>query len=82
MVPQKVDMKQRTIRLDPGETKNEEARNVYMNDDLFKEMQGVFSQRRLGCSYVFHHAGQPIRKFEKAWNAACRSTGSKGKALS
>ena len=56
----KVDMKQRTIRLDPGETKNEEARNVYMNDDLFKEMQGVFSQRRLGCPYVFHHAGQPI----------------------
>jgi len=76
----KVDMKQRTIRLEPGETKNEEARNVYMNDELFKEMQGVFSQRRLGCPYVFHHAGgQPIRKFEKAWNAACKATGLKGK---
>ena len=75
----KVDMKQRTLRLDPGETKNEEARNVYMNDDLFREMQGVFSQRRLGCPYVFHHAGQPIRKFEKAWNAACKATGLKGK---
>jgi len=60
MVPHKVDMKQRTIRLDPGETKNEEARNVYMNDHLFKEMQGVFSQRRLGCSYVFHHAGASL----------------------
>ena len=53
----KVDMKQRTIRLDPGETKNEEARNAYMNDDLFREMQGVLSNRRLGCPYVFHHAG-------------------------
>ena len=75
----KVDMKQRTIRLDPGETKNDEARNAYMTDELFREMQGVFSQRRLGCPYVFHHAGQPIRKFEKAWNAACKATGLKGK---
>ena len=75
----KVDMKQRTIRLDPGETKNEEARNVYMNDELFREMQGVFSKRRLGCPYVFHHAGQPIRKFEKAWKAACKKTGLRGK---
>ena len=73
----KIDMKQRTIRLDPGETKNDEARNLYMNDELFKEMQGVFSKRRLGCPYVFHHAGQPIRKFEKAWKATCKKIGLK-----
>ena len=71
----KVDMKQRTIRLDPGETKNEEARNVYMNDDLFKEMQRLFNQRRLGCPYVFQHHGNPIRKFEKAWRSACIEAG-------
>jgi len=71
----KVDMKRRTIRLDPGETKNEEARNLYMNDDLFKEVQGIFTQRRLSCSYVFQHDGQPIRKFEKAWKAACINAG-------
>ena len=75
----KVDVRERTIRLDPGETKNEEARNTYMNDELFKEMQRVFIKRRFGCPYVFHHAGQPIRKFEKAWNAACKKTGLKGK---
>lgn len=75
----KVDMRQRAIRLDPGETKNDEARNVYMNDELFSTMQGVFSKRRLGCPYVFHNAGQPIRKFEKAWNATCRKTGLKEK---
>jgi integrase len=75
----KVDMRQRTVRLDPGETKNDEARNAYMNDELFREMQGVFAKRRLGCPYVFHHAGQPIRTFEKAWNAACRKAKLPGK---
>lgn len=74
-----VDMRQRTIRLDPGETKNEEAGNACVNDELFNEMQGVLSKRRLGCPYVFHPAGQPIRKFEKAWNAACQKVGLKGK---
>ena len=75
----KVDMKQRTIRLDPGETKNDEARDAYMNHELYKEMQGVLSKRKLGCPYVFHHDGEPIKKFEKAWNAACRKAGLKGK---
>jgi integrase len=28
---------------------------------------------------VFHHSGQPIRKFEKAWEAASRKAGLKGK---
>jgi integrase len=46
----KVDMRQRTISLDPGETKNEEAKNASMRDELFNEMQGVLSKGRLGCS--------------------------------
>jgi integrase len=73
-------MRQRTISLDPGETKNEEARSASMKDELFNEMQGVLSKGCLGSpSYVFHHAGQPVRKFEKAWNTACQKVGVKGK---
>lgn len=74
----RVDLKQGIIRLDPGETKNEEARTVYMNEELSKEMKALHSDRRLGCPYVFHHNGKPIIKFEKSWNAACRKAGLKG----
>jgi integrase len=71
----RVDMKLGTIRLDPGETKNKEARTYYMTPELLNEMRRVHSQRRLGCPYVFHHEGQPIRKFEKAWRTACIDAG-------
>ncbi len=67
----KVDLRQGTIRLDPGETKNDEARMIYMDQELMKEMRALHGRRRLGCPCVFHHAGQPIRKFEKAWKTAC-----------
>jgi len=75
----KVDMKQGIIRLDPGETKNDEARTLYMNEELLKEMRLVHSRRRLGCPFVFHHDGEPIRKFEKAWKAASKKVGLNGK---
>jgi len=74
----KVDLKEGTIRLDPGETKNEEARTVYMNEDLLSELNSLHSKRRLGCPYVFHHNGKQIKKFEKAWHAACRQVGLDG----
>ncbi len=50
-------MRERTIRLDPGETKNEEARTIYTNEELKKEMHSLNAKRRLGCPYAFHHAG-------------------------
>jgi integrase len=71
----KVDLKQGTIRLDPGETKNDEARMIYMDDELKMEIKALHSKRRLGCPYVFHHDGEPIRKFEKAWKTACVNAG-------
>jgi integrase len=71
----KVDLKQGIIRLDPGETKNEEARTIYLNDELMKEMKALHSTRRLGCSYVFHLNGQLIGEFRKSWKTACIDAG-------
>ena len=67
----KVDLKQGIVRLDPGETKNDEARTVYMNEELWKEMRMIHSNRRLGCPYVFHRNGMPVRDFRDSWEAAC-----------
>jgi integrase len=71
----KVDLKQGVIRLDPGETKNEEARMIYLNDELMKEMKALHSKRRLGCPYIFHLAGRAIGEFRKSWKTACIDAG-------
>jgi integrase len=75
----RVDIKQGILRLEPGETKNDEARTLYMTPELWSEMKALHSKRRLGCPFVFHHDGEPIRRFEKGWRAACKKAGLKGK---
>jgi integrase len=74
----RVDLRQGIMRLDPGETKNEEGRTLYMNEDLAETVKALHGKRRLGCPYVFHHNGKPIKKFEKAWHTACRDVGLQG----
>jgi integrase len=71
----KVDLKEGTLRLDPGETKNEEGRTLYMNDELLEEMHKLQAKRYLGCPYVFHREGKPIAGFRKAWISACIKIG-------
>jgi len=42
-------------------------------------MHLVHSRRRLGCPFVFHHDGEPIKKFEKTRKATCKKAGLNGK---
>ncbi len=67
------------MRLDHGETKNDEARTLYMDDELWKEMRILHSKRRLGCPYVFHRDGRPIRDFRDSWDSACAQAKVEGK---
>lgn len=71
----KVDIKQGIIRLDPGETKNEEARTIYLEGELMKEMKTLHGKRNLGCPYVFHHEGRQIKRFTRSWRTACIKVG-------
>jgi integrase len=71
----KVDIREMIIRLDPGETKNKQARTIYLNDELKKEIRALHSNRRLGCPYVFHRDGQPILRFNRSWRTACIKAG-------
>jgi integrase len=75
----KVDLKQGLARLDPGETKNDEGRTFYMNEELWREMRALHAKRRLGCPYAFHRNGEPVRDFRDAWDTACGKVGLKGK---
>jgi integrase len=71
----RVDLKEGVVRLDPGETKNEEGRTLYLAGELTEEMRKLFVNRHLGCPFVFHRNGQPIRDFRGSWDAACIKAG-------
>lgn len=71
----RVDLKEGLVSLDPGETKNEEGRTLYLNEELLNEMHNLQSQRHLGCPYVFHRDGLPIKDFRGAWDSACIKAG-------
>lgn len=71
----KVDLQNGIVRLNPGETKNDNARTLYLDDMLLKEMHLLFAKRHLGCPYVFQRDGKPIRDFRDAWDTACIKAG-------
>ncbi len=66
----KVSMNEGTIRLDPGETKNEDARTYYMNDEVREDIEAVLANRNPACPYLFQRDGEQIKGFRKAWESA------------
>jgi integrase len=78
-----VDLVTGTLRLEPGTTKNDEARIVYLTHGLKLLLASQIEQvraleHRLGrvIPYLFpylkgRHCGSRIRDFRKAWNTAC-----------
>ena len=73
-----VDLLQRIVRLEPGETKNDEGRTIPLVSELY-DMLALEKQRRdqlfPTCVYVFSRNGQRIRDFYAAWDAACERAG-------
>ena len=75
-----VDFQARVIRLEPGTTKNDEARIVPLTGELYHEMK---AQRKLRdaqflfCQRVFfdHSTGKPIKDFRGSWETACKRIG-------
>src|SRR5262249_50095475 len=87
-----VDLEAGTLRLDPGMTKNDDRRVVYLTPELRTTLADQLErvkvlERRLGriVRSVFPHrgkgarAGQPRRDFRKAWASACKAAGLPGR---
>jgi integrase len=75
-----VDLDQGIVRLEPGETKNDEGRTVYLDDELREVFNQQWENRKKSgkiIPYVFLNAtgSDRIRDFRKTWNRACRDTG-------
>lgn len=71
----RVNLQEGVVTLDPGETKNEEGRTLYLNQELMEEMKAALSKRNIGCPFVFHRNGEPIRDFRGSWDTACLEAG-------
>lgn len=71
----RVDLQERTVSLEARQTKNKEARHMYMEDELVSIMFEQWGSKDNGCPYVFHREGQRIKDFRGAWNDACREAG-------
>jgi integrase len=89
-----LDLEQGTLTLDPGMTKNDDGRKVYLTPDLKSLLAAQLGrvdalQKRLGkiIPYLFPHlggkqpgkrAGTPRTAFYKVWRTACRKAGVPG----
>ncbi len=86
-----VDLQAGTLRLDPGTTKNDEGRLVYLTPELatllreqIDRVMSLMHERGAVIPYLFPHfcgrfKGKPRRDFVKAWKSACLAAMLEGK---
>ena len=86
-----VDLEAGAIRLDPGMTKNDDGRTVYMTPDLRRLVAAQIDrvhtlEREMGriIPYLFPHFGKQFEgkrrsDYREAWQNACRKTGVSGR---
>ena len=75
-----VDRAQGIVRLEVGETKNNDGRTVYLDDELKEVIQHQWENRKFAkklIPYVFTNqkGDNRIKRFDKAWKRACIDSG-------
>ena len=77
-----VNFDSRTVRFEPGTTKNDQPRTIALTSELFEILKSAKQIRDLSfpdCEHVFINKGKNIRKFERAWKSAIKRAGIPGK---
>ena len=75
-----VDLSQGIVRLEVGETKTDEGRTVYLDDELKETFQCLWDARKtneklLPWVFVNQSSSDRIKRFDKAWKKACKDSG-------
>lgn len=75
-----VDRDQGIVRLEAGDTKNDQGRTVYLDDELKEVFTQAWKERKKGNTflpYVFlnQRGDDRIKQFNKAWATACKNAG-------
>jgi integrase len=73
-----VDLVSRTIRLEPGTTKNQEGREVTIESARLLELLGQCLAGKCPEDHVFTRGNKPIRDFRKRWQNLCTAAGVPG----
>lgn len=75
----RVNLREGTVRLEPGMTKNNQARTIAVDEELKGFLRAQRNSKSMGCPYVFHRDGNRIKDFRGTWKSACEEVGLKGK---
>ena len=80
-----VDLMERKITLEAGTTKNNEARIIFMDGELYEAIafqKTIRDANHLKCPWVFFsQTGERVKDFRGSWNKALKETGLEGKLL-
>ena len=76
----RVDLQNGIVRIEAGETKNREARTVYLDAELKMIFDQLWEARRksgklIPCVFPNRDGTDKIRVFRRAWVSACRDAG-------
>ena len=75
---EQVDLMEGIVRLEPGETKNDEPRHVPLVGKLREVIRlqiETRDQQYPDCPWLFFRLGQRIKNFRTAWEGACQRAG-------
>jgi len=73
-----VDLEAQVIRLPIELSKNKKGLTIPLSGRLLLLVESAWNNRSLDCPYLFHHKGEPIGDFRKAFDAACAAAGLQG----
>jgi integrase len=83
---ERVDLRARVVRLDPGSTKSGQGRSFSMTNEVHAVLKtqiaalDALKKKGIISAYVFHRAdGTVIKDFKKTWRNACETAGYPGK---
>jgi len=73
-----VDLSERAVRLEPGTTKNDEARILPLAEELYQVLsmqRAIRDAKHPGCPWVFSRDGERILDFRRVWESASKAAG-------
>lgn len=73
-----VNLLERTIRLEPGTTKNEEGRTVKLTGETYELVKACVEGKQPDYYVFTHEDGSRVRDFRGAWLRLCQQTGIPG----
>lgn len=65
-----MDLKNRVIQLEPADTKDKEARNVPIMDELYEILKST--PPALHDNHVFQYMGKPLKSIDTGLRGACK----------